>query len=317
MGGMGQRPPPHGRAHFPDRARWGREQRSEPPIRGGGGDSGRAGEKSEPGSHGRSGQWARALEERQVSPPIGSGQGAGAGWGRANGVALRLTGGPGGELRRVRAGRAGWLAGARRHCGQFDRYRERRAELSEPGAGSSPPTAGLSHHHTAGGGANSSHHHRPHRTAAAMSSEAETQPPAAPVPAAAPAAPADSKPNGGTGNGGSGLASAAPPAGGDKKVIGEGGLGSLGYPGVGGKPRSFAPPPPWLRVARAPFPREGRRAPPARPRRVSPVARAAAVIRPPLPPLPARRRPRVPGGGGAAQDVRHAGPLCARPATCP
>ncbi|TRZ25245.1 hypothetical protein HGM15179_001931 [Zosterops borbonicus] len=52
-----------------------------------------------------------------------------------------------------------------------------------------------------------------------MSSEAETQPPAAPVPAAAPAAPADSKPNGGTGNGGSGLASAAPPAGGDKKVI--------------------------------------------------------------------------------------------------
>nr|XP_047904681.1 Y-box-binding protein 1 [Anser cygnoides] len=56
-----------------------------------------------------------------------------------------------------------------------------------------------------------------------MSSEAETQPPAAPVPAAAPAAaPADSKPNGGTGNGGSGLASAAPPAGGDKKVIGEG-----------------------------------------------------------------------------------------------
>lgn len=55
-----------------------------------------------------------------------------------------------------------------------------------------------------------------------MSSEAETQPPAAPVPAAAPAAPADSKPNGGAGNGGSGLASAAPPAGGDKKVIGEG-----------------------------------------------------------------------------------------------
>lgn len=51
-----------------------------------------------------------------------------------------------------------------------------------------------------------SHHHRPHRTAAAMSSEAETQPPAAPVPAAAPAAaPADSKPNGGSGNGSSGL----------------------------------------------------------------------------------------------------------------
>lgn len=163
---------------------------------------------------------------------MGFQQGAESALGKANGRALSLTGGPGGELRRARAGRAGWLAGARRHCGQFDRYRERRAELSEPGAGSSPPpTAGLSHHQTAGGGANSSHHHRPHRTAAAMSSEAETQPPAAPVPAAAPAAPADSKPNGGTGNGGSGLASAAPPAGGDKKVIGE---GSLGFPGVSG-----------------------------------------------------------------------------------
>ncbi|XP_031987778.1 Y-box-binding protein 1 isoform X3 [Taeniopygia guttata] len=60
-----------------------------------------------------------------------------------------------------------------------------------------------------------------------MSSEAETQPPAAPVPAAAPAAPADSKPNGGTGNGGSGLASAAPPAGGDKKVIATKVLGTV------------------------------------------------------------------------------------------
>ncbi|RMB91736.1 hypothetical protein DUI87_31966 [Hirundo rustica rustica] len=60
-----------------------------------------------------------------------------------------------------------------------------------------------------------------------MSSEAETQPPAAPVPAAAPAAPADSKPNGGTGNGSSGLASAAPPAGGDKKVIATKVLGTV------------------------------------------------------------------------------------------
>ncbi|XP_077046245.1 Y-box-binding protein 1 isoform X3 [Agelaius phoeniceus] len=60
-----------------------------------------------------------------------------------------------------------------------------------------------------------------------MSSEAETQPPAAPVPAAAPAAPADSKPNGGTGNGGSGLASATPPAGGDKKVIATKVLGTV------------------------------------------------------------------------------------------
>lgn len=61
-----------------------------------------------------------------------------------------------------------------------------------------------------------------------MSSEAETQPPAAPVPAAAPAAaPADSKPNGGSGNGSSGLASAAPPAGGDKKVIATKVLGTV------------------------------------------------------------------------------------------
>lgn len=93
----GQRPPPHGRAHFPDRARWGREQRPERPIRGGGGDSGWAGEKSEPGSHGRSGQWARAAEERQARAPIDFGRGAAAGRGRANGAALRLTGGPGGE----------------------------------------------------------------------------------------------------------------------------------------------------------------------------------------------------------------------------
>ncbi|XP_030393357.1 Y-box-binding protein 1 isoform X1 [Lepidochelys kempii] len=60
-----------------------------------------------------------------------------------------------------------------------------------------------------------------------MSSEAETQPPAAPLPAAAPTAPAESKPNGGTGNGGSGLASAAPPAGGDKKVIATKVLGTV------------------------------------------------------------------------------------------
>lgn len=173
-----------------------------------------------------------------------------------------------------------------------------------------------------------SHHHRPHRTAAAMSSEAETQPPAAPVPAAAPAAaPADSKPNGGSGNGSSGLASAAPPAGGDKKVIGEGGSGPRGGGGPQRAARAPLPPPPHLltspppelralphSAARAPFPRGGRWArarspfppPPSRPSFLR--ARAAR-----------RRAPRVGGWGrgGAAQDVRHAGPLCAPPRHVP
>lgn len=174
-----------------------------------------------------------------------------------------------------------------------------------------------------------SHHHRPHRTAAAMSSEAETQPPAAPVPAAAPAAaPADSKPNGGSGNGSSGLASAAPPAGGDKKVIGEGGSGPRGGGGPQRAARAPLPPPPP--ISSHPHPRScarfltARRAPP------SPAAAVGRAPAPPSLPPPSRpsflraraarrRAPRVGGWGrgGAAQDVRHAGPLCAPPRHVP
>lgn len=157
-----------------------------------------------------------------------------------------------------------------------------------------------------------------------MSSEAETQPPAAPVPAAAPAAaPADSKPNGGSGNGSGGLASAAPPAGGDKKVIGEGGSGPRG--GGGPQRAARAPLPPLLSH---PHPRGCAR--PSSQRGARPPSPAAAVGRAPAPPSSprppspprARRSPPGPacrwwGRGGAAQDVRHAGPLCAPPRHVP
>ncbi|KAK9392175.1 peptidyl-prolyl cis-trans isomerase H [Crotalus adamanteus] len=125
--------------------------------------------------------------------------------------------------------------------------------------GAAPPAHGRppSHHqHRAGGGAaaaKASHHHRPPTVSDAMSSEAETQAPpsaatlaapAAAPPAAAPLATptgpspavADAKPsNGGNSSGGGGggngtnggLGMAAPPAGGDKKVIATKVLGTV------------------------------------------------------------------------------------------